>query len=165
MTPRPRRLVQGRRSSFLARSAVLAACGALAAACGSTAAPVTHPGGDPGSHGIAPASAGTGSATSAARVSLRVTYTRSFHAPSRHWTLRCEPAGGSYPDPAAACARLLAVQNVFGPQPARVMCPMILADAGSYFVSGTFLGRPVHETIVDGGCDLARWADLHKVFS
>jgi hypothetical protein len=46
-----------------------------------------------------------------------------------------------------------------------VMCPMIMADARSYVLSGTWFGRPIHLTIVDGGCQLGRWAQLNQVFN
>ncbi len=44
------------------------------------------------------------------------------------------------------------------------MCPMIMESAARATVSGTYLGRKVHESIVDGGCDLSRWAKLKAVF-
>jgi hypothetical protein len=42
---------------------------------------------------------------------------------------------------------------------------MIMANAGRATVTGSYLGRPVHESIVDGGCDLSRWDKLREVFS
>jgi hypothetical protein len=45
------------------------------------------------------------------------------------------------------------------------MCPMIMASAGRALVEGTYLGKKVRVTIVDGGCDLARWAKLKAVFN
>ncbi len=92
-------------------------------------------------------------------------FTGSAKTPPAHFTLRCEPAGGTVRDPAAACAKLLAGTDIFAPKPAHVMCPMILADAGRAYVTGTYLGRTVHESIVDGGCDLSRWAKLRQVFN
>jgi len=139
--------------SVLFRCCAAAACAALAAACGSTAAP---------SSGSGTSSAGTAAAS---KVSLTVEFTASPSAPASHYTLRCEPAGGTVADPAQACSRLLAGSSLFAPRPAHVMCPMILADAGRAIVKGTYLGKKVHETIVDGGCDLSRWAKLRQVFN
>ncbi len=81
-------------------------------------------------------------------------------------TLRCDPDGGTVPDPAKACAQLLADPNLFGPQPVSpvMACPMILASGARAVVDGTYLGRQVDETIVDGGCDLQRWAELMQIF-
>jgi hypothetical protein len=140
--------------TLLTRGVLIAACGVLAAACGSTVAPT-------GSAKTSNTSTGT---TSAAKVSLDVVLQNGNGSPVSHWTLRCEPAGGTYPDAASACGKLLSEKNIFVPQPAHVMCPMIMADARSYLVYGTYLGKTVHETVVDGGCSLARWAELNQIF-
>jgi hypothetical protein len=80
-------------------------------------------------------------------------------------TLRCEPDGGTVPDPATACAQLLADPGLLRPRPVGhvVVCPMIMTS-GRAVVDGTYLGRQVHEIIVDGGCDLQRWAELVHIF-
>jgi hypothetical protein len=44
------------------------------------------------------------------------------------------------------------------------MCPTILQSDARATVAGAYLGRPVHVTIVNGGCDLSRWAKLKAVF-
>ena len=172
MTPRPDE-VQARHRMSLARGAAVAAC-ALLAACGSTVAPTT---GAPttgvptagaqatGGAGSNSAASGSASTASAAKVSLDVTFAASASSPATHYTLRCEPAGGTTPDPGAACSRLLADASLFASRPRHVMCPMIMASAGRARVTGTYLGKTVRETIVDGGCDLARWAELKAVFS
>jgi|HubBroStandDraft_5_1064220.scaffolds.fasta_scaffold06961_3 hypothetical protein len=139
------------------RGTLLAACGILAAACGSAAAPAGTP------HGGGSSSSAT--TTSAAKVSLSIAVTGGQNAKAEYWTLRCEPTGGTYPDPAAACAKLLKLKTIFTPAPAHIMCPMIMADARTYLVSGTFLGKKVHESIVDGGCQLTRWSELNHVFN
>jgi hypothetical protein len=169
----------------LSRGATLAACALLAAACGSVAAPSTSSSGgsgsgsgssSPGTASAGTASAGTASAgtasagtasagtASAAKVSLEVTFAASANNPATHYTLRCEPASGTVPDPVVACARLLTGANIFAPRPARIACPMILASSGRAAVTGTYLGQQVHVTIVDGGCDLSRWSKLKSVF-
>lgn len=94
-----------------------------------------------------------------------MTFTAAPPGPARHYTLQCEPAGGTVSDPVGACAKLLKLSNLFTPRPAREMCPMILASAGRATITGSYFGTPVHETIVDGGCDLARWAGLNQVFN
>jgi hypothetical protein len=101
----------------------------------------------------------------AAKISLEVSFSGSATTAAAHYKLRCDPAGGTVADPAAACAKLMRGISLFGPLPAHVACPMIMANAGRATVTGTYLGRPVHETLVDGGCDLIRWAKLRHVFS
>jgi hypothetical protein len=170
MTPRRDEVQsQARYRMSLARGAAVAACALLAAACGSTVAPTTGaPTAGAQATGVAgsnSAASGSASTASAAKVSLDVTFAASASRPATHYTLRCEPAGGTTPDPAAACSRLLADASLFASRPRHVMCPMIMASARRARVTGTYLGKTVRETIVDGGCDLARWAELKAVFS
>jgi hypothetical protein len=44
-------------------------------------------------------------------------------------------------------------------------CPMVVAGTRRATVTGTYLGRPVHELVVDGGCELSRWAEFGKIFN
>jgi len=160
----------------LSRCAAAAACALLAAACGSTIAPGASSGGSSstspsstssGSTSTGSTSTGSAGPTSAAKVSLEVSFPGSATIPASHYTLRCEPAGGTVRDAAVACAALLkGGATLFGP-PARqhVMCPMMLASAGRATVTGTYLGKPVHESISDGGCDQARWSTLREIFN
>jgi hypothetical protein len=121
------------------------AAGTLAiAACGSTAAP-----------------AGSGSGGS----SPGVTVLNGPDTTIKHWTLRCDPAGGTHPHAAAACSALLALKDPFARPRAGQMCPMILASAKRATFTGTWFGAKVDRTIVDGGCDLARWSKLGQVMN
>jgi subtilisin inhibitor-like len=180
-----------RNRNLLSRGVLLAACGIVVAACGSIAAPgaghsggpaVTAPSGTGAASGSGSATPGSGSpgtgtpgtgtgagtATTVSSAKVSITVVLSGDADqgvAQRWTLACNPTGGTYPHAATACARLLKLKDIFSPQPAHVMCPMIMANARGYLVSGTFFGRPVHETIMDGGCSLTRWTELHHVFS
>jgi hypothetical protein len=146
---------------LLWRCAAAGACALIAAACGSTVAPRS---GAPSSG--RPAASSSGPATTAtAKISLAVSFSGSATTAAAHYTLRCDPAGGTVTDPAAACARLMRGVSLFGPLPAHVACPMIMANSGRATVTGSYLGQPVHQTLVDGGCDLSRWAKLRQVFS
>jgi hypothetical protein len=53
---------------------------------------------------------------------------------------------------------------MFGPLAKHAACPMVMASGGRATVSGTYLGRPVHVTVIDGSCDLSRWAELAQIF-
>jgi hypothetical protein len=98
-------------------------------------------------------------------VSLDVTFAATSTSPAIHYTLRCEPAGGTTPDPAAACARLLTGPSIFGgSRRLHAMCPMMVADAARATVTGTYLGKAVHVTIINGGCDVSRWSELKMIF-
>lgn len=162
----------------LAAAAVLGTC-VLLGACGSVAAP-SNGGAGSSSAGSAPAGSTSAAASAAAaanspvsnspaaaataKVSLDVTFTATSSSPARHYTLFCEPTGGTTPDPAAACAKLLTGDDIFAPRPLHVMCPMVMAGSGRATITGTYLGRPEHMIIVNGGCDLARWAELKAIF-
>jgi Subtilisin inhibitor-like len=147
---RPRRVVVG--------CAAIGACALLTAACGSAAAPGSGSGGTQSST--------SSRTTSAAKISLSVSFSGSAGIAAKHYTLRCEPAGGTVSDPAAACAELMRRGvSLFGPMPTEIACPMIMASARRVTVTGTYLGRPVHEVVVDGGCDLSRWAEFGKIFN
>jgi len=127
------------------------ATGVLLAACGSAAAPGSN--------------AGDASSTvTTARVSLDVTFAATPTRPAIHYTLRCEPPGGSTPDPAAACTKLLTGEIILTPRPLHVMCPMVLQTGARATITGTYLGRLVHVTIVNGGCELAQWSKLKAIF-
>jgi hypothetical protein len=128
----------------------------LVAACGSVAAPASG----------APAggAAGSGAASSpAAKASLSITVQNGIGTTAQHWTLRCDPTGGTHPHPAATCSSLLRIRDLFTPPPTHRMCPMILASAKRATFTGTWFGTKVHRTIVDGGCDLAVWSKLGQV--
>jgi Subtilisin inhibitor-like len=129
----------------------------MTAACGSAAAP---------SSGGGSQSSTSSHTTSAAKISLSVSFSGSAGIAPEHYTLRCEPAGGTVSDPVAACAKLMKRgASLFGPMPAQIACPMIMASARRITVTGRYLGRPVHELVVDGGCDLSRWAEFGKIFN
>ena len=129
---------------------IAAICAAAATACGSTTA-----------------SAGAAAPASPAppKVSLDITVSGGPGKPTEHWTLQCDPAGGTHPDPAQACATLLKAKAPFALLPKGVACPMILASAKTAKVTGTYFGRHVDTTFVQGGCDLARWASIGKIFN
>ncbi len=171
--PLPRSAIgrRHRRRRIASGCAAFGACALLIAGCGSAAAPSpagagTHGAGANGSAGATSVPGGTSSAgaTSAAKISLTVSFSGSASAAPRHYTLRCDPAGGNVRDAAAACTMLMKhAASLLRPLPAHIECPMILASAGRATVTGTYLGRHVHELIVNGGCELSRWAELGQI--
>ena len=134
---------------------IAAMCAVTATACGSVAA---------GSGSAAGSASGTATA-SAPKVSLDITVTSKPGAKPKHLTLRCDPAGGTHPDPAAACRVLLAAKSPFAPVGKHIMCPMILVGTKTATVKGTWFGTKVNSVLVDGGCTLARWTKIGQVFN
>jgi hypothetical protein len=161
----------------LAVAAVVGTC-VLLAACGSVAPPgsggtrsssagSTPSGSTPvaSSHAAAHSTApNSGAPGASAKVSLDVTFAATTSSPARHYTLFCEPAGGTTPDPAVACTKLLTGDDIFAPRRLHVMCPMVLEGSGRATITGTYFGKPEHMIIVNGGCDLMQWTQLKAIF-
>jgi hypothetical protein len=136
---------RGPRLRAIAASSLIAVIGPFAiAACGNTPAP------------------GTGAAAKP-KVSLHVTELSTKGKATKHWTLSCDPAGGTQPHADAACQTLLGIKNPFAPPAAGTNCPMILANAPRFVIYGTWYGKHVSRTIADGGCDMSTWNKLSKV--
>jgi hypothetical protein len=131
---------------YLLAPLLAAACASAVTACGSSSTPAASP---------APA----------AKVSLDITVRTTPGAPSKHWTLRCDPAGGSHPDPAAACAVLLKAKAPFARPAKGIMCPMIRVGTKTAVVKGTYFGRHVDSTFMPGGCGLAQWQEIGAIFN
>jgi hypothetical protein len=130
---------------YLLAPLIAAACASAIAACGSSAA-------------------GSGS-TTAAKVSLDITVSTAPGAPAKHWTLRCDPAGGTHPDPAAACAVLLKAKAPFTPLPKGIMCPMIRVGTKTAVIKGNYFGRHVDATFMPGGCGTPEWHQIGAIFN
>jgi hypothetical protein len=129
---------------------IAAICAAAATACGTKPEP----------------SSGAASAPSAApKVSLDITVSTTPSAPAKHWTLKCDPAGGTHPDPAAACAVLLKAKAPFTAPPKGMMCPMIRVGTKTAIIEGTYYGKHVDARFTPGGCDLAKWNELGQIFN
>jgi len=127
---------------------IAAVCAAAATACGSKPEP----------------SSGAASAP-APKVSLDITVSTTPSAPTKHWTLKCDPAGGTHPDPAAACAVLLKAKDPFAAPPKGMMCPMIRVGTKTAIVKGTYFGKYVDVRFTPGGCDLAKWNEVGQIFN
>jgi hypothetical protein len=132
---------------------IAAACAATVTACGSMQA--------------AGGSAASGSAASghAARVSLTIGVTGEPGAKPEHWTLRCDPAGGTHPDPQAACDVLLQAKSPFAVVPGHLMCPMIPAGTKTAVVKGTWFGKHVDTSFNRSACGMLRWRKIGQIFS
>jgi hypothetical protein len=134
---------------FLLPLTGLIAAVALLAACGTAVAP----------------GSGTKSAPQASKFALSVRIVHGKGSGPKHWTLQCEPARGTAPDATTACKTLLGIKQPFSPVSKVKVCPMILAGSQVIVVSGTWDGRKVHRTVIDGECDLGLFETLNKVFN
>jgi hypothetical protein len=134
-----------------AASGVLAAgFGLLAAGCGGTSA--------------SSASGGHVATNSASKATLHVVENIPG-GQARHWSLRCDPSGGTMPDAAAACRLLATEATILHPIKAtHIMCAETSANARTFTITGTWHGTRLHEVVADGGCDLRRWSMMAQIF-
>lgn len=105
----------------------------------------------------------TSSSAADASTSLRVTFWEDGEgAPDRVWTLRCNPARGTLPRPARACARLAAGGvALFAPTPKNVACTEIYGGPQRARVVGTVRGKQVWAGVTrTNGCEIERWQRL-----
>jgi dipeptidyl aminopeptidase/acylaminoacyl peptidase len=85
--------------------------------------------------------------------------------PPRVYTLRCRPAGGTLPHAAAACARLVRVQNPFAPISPLQRCDPVFAGTQTAGVQGSYGGRSVHVRFDRyTSCGVQRWNQLAFLF-
>jgi Subtilisin inhibitor-like len=110
---------------------------------------------------LAVTAATTASAATTATTALRVTYWEDVAKPSESitWTLRCNPARGSMPRPARACARLAAGgARLFARLPRNIVCTEIYGGPQRARVVGTVNGRRIFATFArSNGCEIDRW--------
>ncbi|HEX5568300.1 MAG TPA: SSI family serine proteinase inhibitor [Streptomyces sp.] len=83
----------------------------------------------------------------------------------RTYTLECRPAGGSHPDPLAACAAVDRASqergNPWRPVPQDAMCTQIYGGPATARVTGIWRGERVDAVFNrTNGCEVARWDAL-----
>ena len=138
------------RARASARSILIAAvCAAAVTACGSTQATAGH----------------TAASAHAAKVSLAIQVIGKPGTKPKHWTLRCDPAGGTHPDPQAACGVLLHAKSPFAAVPDHAMCPMIRVGTKTATIKGTWFGKRIDTSFNRSGCGLLRWKKVGQIFS
>ncbi len=151
--------------------AVLAGCGSGSSAevspqSGPTTTPGAPPSGTfapvgPETPGPTDTNANGPVSTSGPATQLKIDYNDGAGKVS-HWTLTCDPAGGTHPHPALAC-RTLAAHGKQGlaPVPKGVMCPQIFSGNQTATITGTWKGNPVNASLkLSNGCETGRWRSL-----
>jgi hypothetical protein len=77
------------------------------------------------------------------------------------YTLTCEPAGGTLPDGAGACAQLDETDAPFEPVPADAVCTEIYGGPHEAFVTGSYKGEAVDARFSrENGCEIDRWDNV-----
>ncbi len=103
---------------------------------------------------------------SAAAVPAEVTITVDDGAGTvTEYTLTCQPAGGTHPNPADACSTLAAGTSAFAPPDPNQACTEIYGGPQTATVSGTLNGAQIQGTFGRAdGCQIARWEALAALF-
>lgn len=93
---------------------------------------------------------------------LTISVTPDKSAPAQVWTLSCQPAAGTHPKAADACAFVTkASADLLAPVPAGQSCTQIFGGPAVATVKGTWRGTPVNARLArNNGCELARWNKL-----
>lgn len=95
---------------------------------------------------------------------LTITAMANADATAQSWTLTCDPAGGTHPNPEQACETLAAAKNPFAPVPADMACTEIWGGPQTATVTGTYRGQPVSASYNrTNGCEIARWDAIAPV--
>ena len=78
------------------------------------------------------------------------------------WTLRCNPARGTLPRPAAACRRLADVgPGLLSPIPPKTICTQVYGGPQVARITGVVAGKRVWVTLTrQDGCRISRWNRL-----
>ncbi|ROO90668.1 subtilisin inhibitor-like [Actinocorallia herbida] len=102
----------------------------------------------------------------AAADQLTITLKKSPSAPEESWTLTCDPAGGTHPAAAKACAQLASSgAEAFTPVPAGSQCGTQYGGPEQGTVTGTWKGTAVDATFTrKDGCEVQRWEKVSELF-
>jgi hypothetical protein len=98
-------------------------------------------------------------ASDPAAIDLRIAFHATPTAVPKVHTLTCNPTGGTVPDPATACRRLLTLgAAAFAPTPRGQMCTQIAGGPMTALVTGSLHGHRIWTRLTQrDGCAIARW--------
>jgi hypothetical protein len=81
-----------------------------------------------------------------------------------HYTLRCNPAIGTVPQPGLACRTLASLAHPFAPTPRGTFCTALAMGPQEAVVTGRVRGVKVSAHLrVQGGCEINRWRRVISV--
>src|SRR4051794_20337222 len=110
--------------------------------------------------GTSAALVGSGPAT---RLAITV-YPQGFGGPGRHYTLTCDPTGGTVPQATRACRVLARLEHAFAPTAPGTICTDLALGPQKATVTGRLRGERVSARLsVAGGCEIARWRRVAAV--
>lgn len=78
------------------------------------------------------------------------------------YRLKCDPPGGTFPNPEEACKKLDELDQPFAETPDDAMCTEQFGDEQVASINGVYRDETVNARFSrDDGCEIARW-DEHK---
>jgi len=81
--------------------------------------------------------------------------------PTRTFTLRCDPAGGSLRNPGLACRKLAVLRSPFAPLRKDLQCTQLYGGPQEALVTGSYRGQRVWVLLnLRDGCRIDRWRKL-----
>jgi Subtilisin inhibitor-like len=84
--------------------------------------------------------------------------------PVHRYTLRCDPAAGTVPNPGRACRTLAALQNPFAPIPADAACTQIAGGPQEARVVGRVGDAKIWVRLgLRNGCEIDRWQRVSAI--
>ena len=122
----------------------------VTAACGGGGGPADGPVSGPTS----PAS----SASTASQLTITVD---DGTGQTTRWTLTCDPAGGTHPDPEGACAAVDGHRGALDPVPAGRACAQVYSGPERAQITGSWRGERISASLSrNDACQTARWNAL-----
>ena len=107
-----------------------------------------------------PGPSGSAPLTTEPRTELLLELVTEQQGPAEQFTLTCDPAGGSHPDPAQACADLAREKQPFAPLTGG-SCTEIYGGPATAVVSGIYRDQKVTLRLArTNGCEIAQWDRL-----
>ncbi len=98
------------------------------------------------------------------RYKINVSYVAQDGASAKHWTLHCNPAGGTHKSAKKACAALLKVKNPFKSSDPDLMCTQQYGGPESADVRGIWKGKKIRTNFSKiNGCEIARWQKVQAL--
>ncbi len=103
-------------------------------------------------------------AYAAPRYKINVTYVAQDGASTKHWTLLCNPTGGTHKSAKKACVVLLKVKDPFKPSDPDLMCTQQYGGPESARVQGIWSGKKIRADFSKiNGCEIDRWQKVQAL--
>ncbi len=98
------------------------------------------------------------------RYKINVTYVAQDGASTKHWTLQCNPTGGTHKGAKKACVALLKVKDPFKSSDPNRICTEQYGGPETANVQGIWNGKKIRANFSKiNGCEIARWQKVQAL--